>query len=40
MEEDKAKLWWLDCNLTTEEEEDNFKLLEGWLSVADLRWNL
>jgi hypothetical protein len=24
-----------DCNLETEEEEDNFALLGGWLSAAD-----
>ena len=34
-----AKLRWLDCDLATEEEEDNFALLEGWLSAADLRRN-
>jgi hypothetical protein len=38
-EEDEAKLQWLDCNSATEEEEDEFALLEGWLSAADLRWN-
>ena len=32
LEEDKAKLWQLDCELATEEEEDNFTLLGGWLS--------
>jgi hypothetical protein len=36
---DKAKLLWLDCDSAKKEEEDNFTLLEGWLSVADLRWN-
>jgi hypothetical protein len=30
---------WLDCNLATEEEEDNFLSLEGWLSLLELRWN-
>jgi hypothetical protein len=40
MEEDKAELQQLDCNLATEEEEDGFTSPEGWLSVADSRWNL
>ena len=40
MEGDEAKLRQLDCNSATEEEEDNFALLEGWLSAADSRWNL
>ncbi len=31
-EEDKAELRWLDCYLATEEEEDDFALLGGWLS--------
>ena len=38
-EEDEAELRRLDCDSATEGEEDNFTLLEGWLSVADLRWN-
>jgi hypothetical protein len=38
--EDEAKLWHLDYDLAMEEEEDNFALLEGWLSAADSRWNL
>ncbi len=38
-EEDVAKLRWLDCDSATDEEEDNFTLLEGWLSAADSRWN-
>jgi hypothetical protein len=37
-EGDKAELWCLECDLATEEEEDNFALLEGWLSAADSRW--
>jgi hypothetical protein len=40
MEGDKAELWWLDCNSAMEEEEDDFALLEGWLSAVDSRWNL
>jgi hypothetical protein len=36
-EEDKAELWRLDCNLATEEEEDNFALLRGWLSEKGAR---
>jgi hypothetical protein len=39
IEEDEAKLWRLDCNSATEGEEDDFKLLEGWLSAVELRWN-
>jgi hypothetical protein len=39
-EEDKAKLRRLDCNSATEEEEDDFASLKGWLSAADSRWNL
>ncbi len=39
MEEDKAKLRWLDCNSATEEEEGDFASLEGWLSAVDSRWN-
>jgi hypothetical protein len=38
MEEDEAKLQRLDCNLATEEEEDNFALLGGWFSEAGARW--
>jgi hypothetical protein len=38
MEEDKAKLQWLDCNSATEEEEDKFTLLGGWLSEMGARW--
>ncbi len=42
MEEDKAELQRLDCDLATEEEEDNFVLLGGWLpeTGARLKWNL
>ncbi len=36
----EAKLRRLDCDSATEEEEDDFALLEGWFSVTDLRWNL
>jgi hypothetical protein len=36
---EEAELRRLDCDSATEEEEDNFALLEGWLSVADSRWN-
>jgi hypothetical protein len=36
----KAELRWLDCDSATEEEEDDFALLQGWLSAVDLRWNL
>jgi hypothetical protein len=36
-EEDKAELWWLDCDLAMEEEEDNFALLGGWLSEKGVR---
>jgi hypothetical protein len=37
VEEEGDKLWQLDCNLATEEEEDNFMSLGGRLSAADLR---
>jgi hypothetical protein len=40
MEEDEAELQRLDYDSAMEEEEDNFALLEGWLSAADSRWNL
>jgi hypothetical protein len=40
MEGDNAELRWLDCDSATEEEEDGFALLEGWLSAANSRWNL
>jgi hypothetical protein len=36
---EEVELRQLDCYLATEEEEDNFLSLEGWLSAADLRWN-
>ena len=39
-EEDEAKLRQLDCDSAAEEEEDNFVLLEGWLSAAGASWNL
>jgi hypothetical protein len=38
MEEDKAELRWLDCDSATEEEEDNFASLGGWLSETGERW--
>jgi hypothetical protein len=38
-EGDKAELRRLDGDSAMEEEEDNFALLEGWLSAADLKWN-
>ena len=37
VEEEGDKLWQLDCNLATEEEEDGFALLGGRLSAADSR---
>jgi hypothetical protein len=37
---EEVELRQLDCNSAMEEEEDNFLLLEGWLSAADSRWNL
>ncbi len=39
MEEEEDKLWQLDCDSAMEEEEEDFALLGGWLSAADLRWN-
>jgi hypothetical protein len=36
-EEDEATLQQLDCDSATEEEEDNFALLEKWLSAAGAR---
>ncbi len=36
---EEAELRRLDCYLAMEEEEDDFALLEGWLSAADSRWN-
>jgi hypothetical protein len=37
---EEVELRRLDCNSAMKEEEDNFSLLEGWLSAVDLRWNL
>ncbi len=37
---EEVKLRRLDCDLAMEEEEEDFSLLEGWLSLADSRWNL
>ncbi len=36
---EEVELRRLDCDSATEEEEDNFSLLEGWLSSMDSRWN-
>jgi hypothetical protein len=38
VEEDEAELQRLDYNLATEEEEENFALLGGWLSEMGARW--
>jgi hypothetical protein len=37
---EEVELQRLDCDSATEEEEDDFLLLEGWLSAADSRWSL
>jgi hypothetical protein len=37
-EEEEAELRQLDCDLATEDKEDNFALLGGWLSEMGMRW--
>jgi hypothetical protein len=37
LEEDEAKLWWLDYGLATEKDKHDFVLLGGWLSEKGAR---